>query len=198
MKKLLDIPIIWKAVRFLLEFLFGIYSKRIMLIKNSKIIGKNDSFLDIGCGSGHFSVLTEGKYLGIDLNEKYINDARKKYADKKFICADVSEVYKEKNKFDNVLLVDILHHLDDKKSIQLLKSLLNISNKKIINFEPISYKNPNPIDKLWIQMDRGEYIRDGEKLDKLFADSGLNVFYSKQVRIWPFLPIKMTILNRKN
>ena len=32
--------------------------------------------VDVGCGSGHFSVITTKEYLGVDFNAQYIKSAR--------------------------------------------------------------------------------------------------------------------------
>ena len=68
--------------------------------------------LDVGCGPGtnaaHFRNVD---YLGVDINPKYIERARRKYQ-REFQIADVT-TYPFAGKFDFVLMNSLLHHLDD-------------------------------------------------------------------------------------
>jgi SAM-dependent methyltransferase len=78
--------------------------------------------LDVGCGPGtnaaHFR---DVEYLGLDLNAKYIQRARKKY-DGDFHVADVT-ICTFDRKFDFVLMNSLLHHLDDPGVERLLSAI---------------------------------------------------------------------------
>ena len=78
--------------------------------------------LDVGCGPGtnaaHFRGLD---YLGLDLNPKYIDRARRKF-DSEFKVADVT-TYAFDRKFDFVLMNSLLHHLNDGEVERLLSAI---------------------------------------------------------------------------
>lgn len=76
--------------------------------------------LDVGTGVGDLvSCLVEGfkeyeEIIGIDMNEKAIETARKNYADKKinFVKMDANIMNFEDNSFDTVCISNTLHHLN--------------------------------------------------------------------------------------
>jgi len=81
------------------------------------------SVLDIGCGSGEYATRCAGPYLGIDLSERYIARAQRRFpeANKAFRCVDVTTLWQEQRTFDVVLLVDFLHHLPDEAAVEILQ-----------------------------------------------------------------------------
>lgn len=78
--------------------------------------------LDVGCGPGtnaaHFRNVD---YLGLDLNPKYIERARRKYA-RNFEVADVT-THRFDRKFDFVLMNSLLHHIDNQGVERLLAAI---------------------------------------------------------------------------
>jgi len=78
--------------------------------------------LDVGCGPGtnaaHFGNVD---YLGLDLNPRYIQRARRKYR-RDFEVADVT-TYAFERKFDLVLMNSLLHHLDESGVERLLSAI---------------------------------------------------------------------------
>ena len=107
------------------------------IIKNFKLNSKNTplkniDILDIGCGGG---LLAEpmcrlgAKVVGIDASQKNINvakfHAKKNKLNINYICAS-PEILKINKKFDVILNMEIIEHVDDinffiKKSSELLK-----------------------------------------------------------------------------
>ena len=101
-------------------------------IKSKKIPLKNISVLDVGCGGGLNSVPMKklgANVVGIDASLKNINIA-KNYSNKKnlkikYICSS-PEKLKIKKKFDVLLILEIIEHVDDinffiKQSSKFLK-----------------------------------------------------------------------------
>jgi len=101
-------------------------------IKSNKIPLKNISILDVGCGGGLISVPMKrlgANVVGIDASSKNINVAKiyskKKNLKIKYICSS-PEKLKIKKKFDVLLMLEIIEHVDDvsffiKQSSKLLK-----------------------------------------------------------------------------
>ncbi len=79
--------------------------------------------LEIGCGPGNIArYLTQYEYVGFDLNAKYIEVAKRRFPEAKFVCERVSQFsLSEQQSFDVVLAIGILHHLDDNEASQLFQ-----------------------------------------------------------------------------
>lgn len=195
--KILDNPIIWELSRSSLDFFFSLYRKRIDKMKDWGVLEKSISIIDIGCGIGQYCKITEGIYLGIDLQPKYIEYCNKKYKNthRSFRCADAASIVAEKSKFELVLMVDFLHHLPDYAVVKILKDAEILSSKYIVSFEPI-LEQVNPIGKWFIEHDRGDHMRSKESLINLFKTANLKITDSSDIMLGP---IKTTAtLIRKN
>jgi SAM-dependent methyltransferase len=182
----LDNPIVWKLSRLSLDGLFGLYRKRFRLLREWSVLDDAPSILDIGCGTGQYSVLTEGRYLGIDLNERYIRGARKRHPDgsKDFRCVDVRTLWEEKSRFDMVLLVDFLHHLADEHAIKILTMASQLAGKWVVNFEPLTHQT-NPVGRWIVNHDQGHYMRPLDDLLDLYARAGVTITKSEELRLGP-------------
>jgi len=80
--------------------------------------------LDVGCGPGtnapHFS---HTDYLGIDWNERYVLNARKRYSGQ-FRVGDVTKLQVPADeRFDFILVNSLLHHIDISATHRLLSHL---------------------------------------------------------------------------
>tara|TARA_Y100000590_G_scaffold353758_1_gene406822 strand:+ start:740 stop:1354 length:615 start_codon:yes stop_codon:yes gene_type:complete len=131
-----------------------------------KYITKNHvKVLDIGCGPAEIlDSLPKVKYFGYDISPTYINHAKKKYGERgNFYCKKfTAKELKKLPKFDYVLLLGILHHLDDHEAkylMSLIKRTLR-KNGRIITGDPILIKKQNMIAKFIIKKDRGNNVRD--------------------------------------
>ena len=71
-------------------------------------VEKNETILDIGCGTGHIITLADlnkDKYLGVDISQGMIEDAKEKYPKHKFLQEDITKISFELIKYDVVLAV---------------------------------------------------------------------------------------------
>ena len=71
--------------------------------------------LEIGCGPGTIvGYLPPSDYLGFDLSPEYIEQAKRRFPNARFVCERVSQFSLAKEQsFDVVLALGIVHHLDD-------------------------------------------------------------------------------------
>lgn len=77
------------------------------------LISPGASVLEIGCGTGDLlHALRPQRGLGIDLSPRMVEIARRKYPDLEFAVGDV-EALQIEERFDYVLLSDLVGHLDD-------------------------------------------------------------------------------------
>jgi glycosyltransferase 2 family protein len=197
--KIFNNPWTWEFFRIFLDFIFGLYKNRFRKIFNEWKIEKNLSVLDIGCGIGQYSKITSSNYLGVDLNDKYIDYCKKKFIHKKnksFRCADVTSLLDEKAKFDVVLMVDFLHHIPDEIAKKILKTSSLLADQYIICFEPIK-EQKNSIGQLIINNDRGNYIRPLNELHKLFEGTDCEIIDSSELKIGPIISRAILAIPKK-
>lgn len=127
--------------------------------------------LDIACGPGINTKYFKGRnYLGIDLNQKYVDYARSKYGDF-YKCHDAREIDATLGKFDLILMNSFLHHVSDQDTVNIInraKMLLNPGGT--IQIADITMPNENGIVKFLAKSDRGKYVRSAERLQTLVAE----------------------------
>jgi SAM-dependent methyltransferase len=129
--------------------------------------------LDIGCGTARILDFLPHtiEYHGFDLSQEYINQAISNYANRGvFKCELVEEsTFQGSQDFDLVLAVGVLHHLDDKSSLnlfQLANSVLKIGGR-LVTLDPCFDDSQNPIARFLVSRDRGQNVRTGEQYFKL-------------------------------
>jgi SAM-dependent methyltransferase len=162
---------------------------------------KNVKVLDIGCGPAEIlNCLPQVDYFGYDISPIYINYAKKKYKNRgKFFCKKfTNKEVKKLPKFDHILLLGILHHLNDlevKRLMQLLKKVLK-RNGNIITEDPIFVQKQNSVAEFIIKMDRGDNVRrkNGytELVEKYFNKVKSKIYHQK------FIPYTWFVMSCKN
>jgi SAM-dependent methyltransferase len=145
--------------------------------KFAPILVNNDlkdvrSVLDVACGPGtntrHFA---HTDYVGIDYNESYIRDARRRYG-REFVVADARKfTTAPKGHFDLILVNSFLHHLntDDVRDILLhLRSLLSRGGQIHI----LELVMPEQFSVAWLlaRWDRGKFARSLDEWHSIFAE----------------------------
>jgi ubiquinone/menaquinone biosynthesis C-methylase UbiE len=79
----------------------------------SSVIPPHKSVLEIGCGTGDLlSAVRPRRGVGVDISSKTIDVARRKYPQYKFLLEDAESLPLDE-KFDYVLMSDLLGYLDD-------------------------------------------------------------------------------------
>src|SRR3989338_6848197 len=120
-----------------------------------------DSVLDVGCGTGLYSTLAKGRYIGIDLNESYIKYARGRYKDKNkiFFVGDVTKLRLNGEMFDNILYLAMLHHFSEEDNILILKTISYITRKKVLILDLTLPDYPTFMQAFFLKVERGKYPR---------------------------------------
>ena len=138
------------------------------------IFKKNKSklnILDICCGDSYIlKYISEyvKNYTGLDNNKGYLKQSRKIYPNFKFHYLDIKKIKSlNANKINFIFLNGAIHHFDD----ETIKNLLNYINKKFpkaifLSIDPLR-ENNNFINKLMINNDRGEFIRNKKQYKKI-------------------------------
>jgi SAM-dependent methyltransferase len=127
--------------------------------------------LDVGCGPGTNCVYFEGcDYLGIDINERYIEYARRKFR-RHFEVVDVTRYQVEdRDKFDFVLLNSLLHHLPDQPAEELLAALSRVlADDGYVHVIDLVLPETRGIPRFVALNDRGDFGRPLRRWRELFS-----------------------------
>ena len=126
--------------------------------------------LDLCCGDSYVLNFINNNienYIGVDNNENYLKNSKLKYPKFKFINSNVENINKIKeldlNNINFIFLNGAIHHLND----DIVENLLSFLNKKYpsakyLTIDPIIYNNKF-LNKIMINFDRGDFIRDTNK-----------------------------------
>ncbi len=205
--------IFYKLLRFTFiyrtfQFLVTKQNTHKFIYQNIFKTNTNSIVLDCGCGPSQYRELIEcSKYIGIDFNQKYINEARKKFPDDTFFVSDIIDFdFENTEKFSHVLLLGLLHHLNDENSKKLINKLIKqLSNDgMIVTIDPIFVRERKDIyanlGNFLASKDRGNYVRTEKEYKELID---LNIMklnsrvYERLLRV-PWFHYVMYIKNKTN
>ena len=184
------------------QLLFGASKMRKILSKHYIKSDKNTRVLDLCCGTCDIIPYLEFKeYVGVDLNKKYILHNKAKFAsitNASFYCADVNAFIEENNtKFNVVLLLLAMHHIDDASLKTLLKNIFRAlpTHGRLVTIDGCRESNITLFEKYLFDNDRGKFIRTKEEYIEIF----LSIFKDYQYTISRDLyhiPYNSIIFNR--
>jgi len=126
--------------------------------------------LDVACGPGTNTKYFAGvDYLGIDFNERYIQDARRRYG-RNFLVADVRNyVPAPEDRFDFILVNSVLHHLDTKEVLAILVHLRSLLTEDgHIHMLEVELPDKPSIARSLARWDRGKFVRPPDEWRSLF------------------------------
>jgi len=147
-------------------FLFNLSQVPFSRPKFARILDHNDltavrSVLDVGCGPGtNAGRFTHTQYLGIDINPKYIELARRKFK-RDFRVGDVADYRAAAgDQYDFVLVNSFLHHIDDSTAFGILANLSRlVSPDGHIHCVELVLPEHNGLTKWFAMHDRGKFAR---------------------------------------
>ncbi len=157
-----------------------------------------ESILEIGCGTA--PILKEfhpKKYMGVDIEEKFVLLARNKYSNNKnytFIVGDGRDV-DAKDKFDVILFSHTTHHLTDNDILKLLRRIKDKNFKHIVIYDgrPVGLFSP-----LLTRLDYG--AAKFRKVEDFFPliDKSYEIKHFETFRVnRPFYEYQLIILSKK-
>ena len=127
--------------------------------------------LDVGCGPGTNSLFFEEMdYLGLDVNEDYIEQASKRFG-RDFEVADVCTYEAEpENRFDFILMNSLLHHIDDLHTDRILKQLsTQLTPDGHIHILDLVMPVERSISRTLALSDRGDHPRPLSDWEEIFG-----------------------------
>lgn len=103
----------------------------------TKKVGKRISILDVGCGDGtlaQYLRTADNNILGIDISDSAIQKANKKnsYSNVSFLQTTFEDFQENNKKFDAIVFVASIHHMDMINAIDKAKKLLTKNGVLII------------------------------------------------------------------
>ena len=161
LRSILTLPWVYKA----LQTAVGAGKFRRYFIDHHVRPKPGERILDIGCGPGEIlPYLPEGvEYVGYDISPEYIDWAKGQFAARgEFIAARFDESQLERHRpFDTVIVIAVLHHLDDGEASNLLSLLKRAVRKggRVITADLVSIDGQNPIAQMMVDWDRGQNVR---------------------------------------
>lgn len=103
--------------------------------------------LDAGCGYGRWSVLFDD-YVGVDFSQDFIDIAKEKYPNKKFIQSKLESLPFKDKEFDSAFCVSVKRMIIDNQGNeaweQMEKELLRVSKKLVL----LEYTEPEEYEVL--------------------------------------------------
>lgn len=174
----------------------GINKRHYSILKEVVKAGllKTDIVLEMGCGNGTFSslivkYLKNGKLLSLDISPKSIEIAKKrlnKFNNIELIAADVTNYDFKNQKFDVIILPDVLEHIPEELHLNLFKNISCILKPKGFIFIHI----PNPFYLEWCRNNTPELLQIIDQpvptdiLVKNISPNGLHIHEMKTYSIW--------------
>lgn len=127
--------------------------------------------LDVGCGPGtnthHFA---DAEYLGIDINERYIVDARRRHR-RNFLVSDVTTyTATREERYDFIFVNSFLHHIDAANSNRILAHLSTLLTEEgHVHILDLVLPKDRTLARLLAHWDRGKFCRLLEEWKEIFA-----------------------------
>jgi SAM-dependent methyltransferase len=99
-------------------------------------VNPNQKVLEIGCSEGHLlAALQPSRGLGVDFSEEMVRRARQNYPQLEFLCADAHDLSGIGEKFDVIVLSDLVNDLwDVQRVLEQLKPLCHPRTRILMNF----------------------------------------------------------------
>lgn len=128
--------------------------------------------LDLGCGPGDIlSALPECEYVGVDVEKRYIDAARKRFGRRgTFRCQPVEDfVLEAPGSFDLVMANGVLHHLDDPQAEAMLGLAARAMkrNGRTVTLDGCYVQGQSRVARALLRRDRGKFVRETEAYLKL-------------------------------
>ncbi|MFH0908180.1 MAG: class I SAM-dependent methyltransferase [bacterium] len=140
-------------------------------IRNALELRDGDRVLDVGCGTGDYSVIVHSprySYQGIDMCEEYILRARADHGApfRTFEVMNVVTMDFAPRSFDKALFLGVMHHLTDDENLEVLRRINSLVKNRLVIMD-LSPGGRHFVNNILCRHDRGEYPRTLEEQCRL-------------------------------
>ena len=119
--------------------------------------------LDFGCGRGALcQTFDAAEYVGFDITPSFVAFARQSHPAHKFAVMDGTNLAFQPNQFERIVIVGVLHHLDDtltNRALMEIRRVLRADGMCLIIEAIPTRERGNIIGRLLRSMDAGAFIR---------------------------------------
>ncbi|MFZ6035907.1 MAG: class I SAM-dependent methyltransferase [Patescibacteria group bacterium] len=174
------------------------YARTINIIESFN--GYKSKILDIGCGTGELEKILVGKFpeiniIAIDFAERMVEIAKKKNENQrvKVFLEDINDIQFEKEKFNFVIALNVLHHIKDVETLFSSAGRMLVSGGYIIILDPL---RDGILRKAWCSLLKNvlipeygiKYLAETEVLNAATAQgfmhvSSENVYYFSKLLV---------------
>ncbi len=146
-----------------------------------ELTGKESpSVLDLGCGTGLILSWFNGRRVGVDCSEKMLEVAERERPGPTYVFSDISN-FRTEERFDAIILVDVIEFLKDLSFFRQLRNLLNQDGVLlVVNINPKMKPLVWLFDKLNMKLPTGKWIwRKPEDIMSAVKEAGFNKVFSE-------------------
>jgi cyclopropane fatty-acyl-phospholipid synthase-like methyltransferase len=128
--------------------------------------------VDIGCGPAYYlAELPAVDYVGFDTDARYINHAKKRFGSRgRFYVEPFTKLQADAlGPFDGVLLMGLLHHLDDDECGALLSVLSQCLRPggRVVTLDTVVDQRQGSFERWLAVNDRGQHVRSPAAFESL-------------------------------
>jgi hypothetical protein len=148
--------------------------------------------LDLGCSRNSPIQFCSVPYsVGVELFEPYLEESKRKGIHNQYIKADIRKLSFKQNSFDAVLALDVLEHLSNEESYELIEKMEEWAKKKVIIFTPNGFVWQNGYDNNPLQIHKsGGSVSELKNIGfKVYGINGYKILrgYNAEIKFKPRL-----------
>ena len=154
----------------------------------------SESWLDLGCGTAEVldRLPVNIPYIGVDSSPEYIAFAKNKYKERSnttFVCANWNDTSWHSLLHSEVIrvvsLLGLLHHLNSDEAQNVLQLSFKVvkHHGTIITLDGCKEASASKIERFFYWIDRGQFIRNSDELQRLFPTQPTISLYNNWLRV---------------